>query len=830
MYVELILPLAVEQSYHYKLEQNLFALSDSSTLVGRRAIVSFGRKRFYTGIIASVSTSLPIELKDKELKAIERILDERPIVSPEQLSLWQWMSSYYNCLVGQVMRLALPSGLMPESKTLIFLHEDYISTHALSEDEYRILDILSAGGKEGMTLDTLNTRLGKRATSAYLHLLQLGAIHTEETVICRYKPRLKAYLQLNESYRSEEGLALAFTEMKRAVKQQELLELFLSRLDSSGLGLEGLIPRLDISHGDSARSALIKKIVERGVWQLIEQAESRIANTPETSLVSKRELPTLVLPKGVTYLETKGVQSKELAIISLVKQYISEGKQVLLLSPSAHDAPNAEEYLTALAEASSQHLYYYHPQISEAKRTELYQHLSYTDEACLIIGTRSAVFLPLQKLGLIIVDEEHEYLYKQQYTAPLFHARDVALYLGAKRAVEVLLTSSTPSAETLFNTLRGKYHKLSLDEHSPTRLLPEIQTIEIQEAREKKQMPYGTSISPKLKGIIQQTLIEGRRVLLLQNRRGYAPYVQCAVCEQGITCPHCDVSLNYYSSNRLLRCHYCGHTAPMPRSCPNCGESQIEHKGQTKPALRLIGYGSERIEEEVSELFPEARILRIDSDSLQSASRRAEVHERIKAGDVDIIVGTQLIKGQPLWDNVGLIGVVQLDAILGYPDFRSGERAYQLLYQLMLRSSSQDCKLVVQTANADNPFLLSLKQKDYHIFIQHQLAERQIANFPPFCRLSIITMKGFSEEQVVHTAESFVLYLRQHLAGISVSDVQEPSVARIDGQYIREIVCRRPYSMSYSREREGMVKAEAQLRHFLPECKRVQIIYNIDPL
>lgn len=268
----------------------------------------------------------------------------------------------------------------------------------------------------------------------------------------------------------------------------------------------------------------------------------------------------------------------------------------------------------------------------------------------------------------------------------------------------------------------------------------------------------------------------------------------------------------------------------MPRSCPTCGESHVEHKGQTKPALSLIGYGSERIEEEVSGLFPEARTLRIDSDSLQSATRRAEVHERIKAGDVDIIVGTQLIKGQPLWDNVGLIAVVQLDAILGYPDFRSEERAYQLLYQLMLRSSSQSCKLVLQTANTDNPFLLSLKQKDYSTFIQHQLVERQFTNFPPFCRLSIITLKGFSEEQVVHTAESFVLYLRQHLNDISVSDVQEPSIARIDGQYIREIVCRRPYSMGYKAEREGMSKAEEQLRHFLPDCKRVQIIYNIDPL
>lgn len=835
MYAELILPLALEQSYHYQLPST--AEPPAQSFVGRRAVVSFGRKRFYTGIIAEVYEDLPQELQGRPVKTIEGILDEYPLVSPALLSLWRWMADYYQCSLGQVMRVAMPGGLLPESKTLIYIYEDFQSETSLPELDYRILDTLREAGQSGLTLEALQTRIGQGISRSYHRLLALGAIHTEETVVSRYRPRTRAHLRLAERYRSAEGLVEAYALLGRAKRQQELLAEFWLYIEERALpeAYAACVPRVALSRADSARSAVIKKLVDRGVLEVLALAESRLTATePSLPTSAGPTMGYIQLSSPVSYLSTPQVEQKQTAIIQLVRQCIAEGRQVLLLSPTAQDSPVSGAYHSALASAAGGRLYYYHPQVNEHKRSELYQLLASGAEPCIVLGTRTALFLPFDKLGLIIVDEEQEYMYKQQHTAPYFHARDVALYLGAKQQIPVVLASASPSAEATFNLKRGKYRALELGPIPIVTGLPEIKTIDLKELRQRGQIPYGSSISTPLCQMIQQELLEGRRVLLLQNRRGYAPYVLCAACRSGIDCPHCDVSLNYYASHRLLRCHYCGYSSPMPTACPSCNESQVEHKGKVRPALQLVGYGSERIEEEVQELFPDARILRLDSDSLQSVSRRQEVHDRIAAGDVDIIVGTQLIKGQPVWDNIGLIAVVQLESLLGFPDFRSEERTYQLLYQLMLHSrvghSGRRTQLVLQTAQPEQPFIASLRQQDYDAFIEEQLAIRQITAFPPFYRLSTIRLKAFSEELVTTTANALVLYLRQHLEGIWVSDVQTPSIARIDGQYIREVMCRRPYAQGYQSERIGMRLAEQQLRHYHPESRRVQIHYDIDPL
>lgn len=835
MYLKLILPLALKETYHYEIDDSLLP-ADATALVGCRAIVSFGRKRFYTGIIAEVQQVLPEGASGKNIKHVNEVLDQHPLVDRPSLELWQWIAEYYHCSIGQVMRSALPSGLRPESKTLITLNPDFVANSPLSTEAYSLLDCLQTAVSEGLSLEVLESRTGLRLSKVYAQLIALGAIHSEETVVSRYKPKLKPYLRLQEPYRSELGLRQATQELGRATKQIELLGAFVHILEEQGLSLESPLPRLSLSHGDSSRASIIKKLLDKQIFELCHLEESRIGRQDNQTKETRPSLNTSQLPelsKSVSYLESKDLASKELAIISLVSEYIQRGKQVLLLSPSAYDSPSAGPYLEALTSVSQGTVYYYHPQESEAKRTEVYKRLSTSSEACLIIGTGSSIFLPLKQLGLIIVDEEQEYLYKQQFVAPYYHARDVALYLGAKRSVQVVLAGATPSAEALFNMLRGKYQRIKLPSDEPT-LLPEIQVIDLKKQKAQGLMPYGRSISRALQEAIQRELIEGRRVLLLQNRRGYAPYLRCEACQKGIDCPHCDVSLNYYASHRQLRCHYCAYTRLMPSQCPHCSAQQVDTPLGPKPALSLIGYGSERIEEEVQELFPEARVLRVDSDSLQSQRRRKELHEQIAAGDVDIIVGTQLMKGQPLWSNVGLIAVVQLDGILSYPDFRSEESAYQLLYQLMLRSASSSAhysaKLILQTSDPEHPFIQSLKHKDYEGFIKGELALRQMTQFPPFTRLSCIRLKGFDEKLLERVGEAFVLYLREYMLGISVSNLQTPSIARIEGQYIREIICRRPYQLGYQTEREAMQRAEVKLRHFYPEASRLQIHYDIDPL
>lgn len=835
MYAEIILPLALEQSYHYQLKPT--AGQPAHTLVGCRAVVSFGKKRFYTGVIARVYEELPEELEGKQVKPVEGILDEKPLVSSALLALWHWMADYYMCSLGQVMRTAMPGGLLPESKTLIYAYEDFEAEQPLPELDCKLLDALRESKRRGLSLQALQTRVGQSISRSYQRLLALGAIHTEETVVSRYRPRTKPHLRLAEPYRSAEAIESLYTELRRAKRQQEMLAELLLFIEEHAMaeGYASCIPRIELSRADSGRSTVIKKLVDRGILELVELAESRLTCVESSStLIESPELGYIHLPAQVSYLSTPQIEQKQAAIIQLVRQTIAEGRQVLMLSPSAQDSPASGFYLSALATAAAGRIYYYHPQVNEHKRSELYQLLAGGTEPCLVLGTRTALFLPFDRLGLIIVDEEQEYLYKQQHAAPYFHARDVALYLGAKQSIPVVLASASPSAEATFNLRRGKYQGLELGEIALVEGLPSIQTLDLGELRKRGQLPYGRSLSDPLCQMIQQELLEGRRVLLLQNRRGYAPYILCSSCKSGIDCPHCDVSLSYYSSQRLLRCHYCGYTSPLPSACPSCHESSVEHKGNIRPVLQSVGYGSERIEEEVQELFPDARVLRLDSDTLQSAARRQEVHDRVNAGDVDIIVGTQLIKGQPIWDNIGLIAVVQLESLLGYPDFRNEERSYQLLYQLMLHSrrehSGRRTQLVLQTAQPEQPFIEALKRKDYATFIEEQLAIRQITAFPPFYRLSTIRLKSISEALLGTVASAFVLYLRQHLEGIWVSDVQTPSVARVDGQYIREIICRRPYTQTYSSEHRGMRLAEQQLRHYHPESRRVQIHYDIDPL
>lgn len=828
LYAELVLPLATPGSYHYRLH---CLGTECEALIGRRAIVSFGKKRFYTGLIIAISPAPPEGIASSKLKFIDQILDESPIVSRAQLQLWQWMSSYYCCTLGQILRAALPAGLLPESKTLIHYQSDWTSAEAITASDAEILDLLRSHEPTGLTLESLQHKLGRSIANAYQRLLSLGAIRSAETVIHRYSPKMKDYLQLSESYRDSAALDSALEQLKRAPRQAELFLEFVGLLGNESADYSALIERQVLSRGEAQRSALIRKVVERGIWTIVQRAESRI--------LPKNPLPpapipewTLELPSPLSYLDSHDVWGKEQAILSLIAQHIRAGKQVLMLSPQASDVPSAGPFLERLQLAAQGKLYHYHAQSSEAKRTELYLQLSNSNSPCLVLGTRSAVFLPLHALGLIIIDEEHEYVYKQQYVAPFFHARDIAIYLGSLYPCQVLLTSSTPSAETLFNVLRGKYTRLEIPHERavPGSRQTRLQIIDLS----RKHFHHGKHLSAEAAALIRDELAARRRVLIIGQRRGYARLVQCAVCRQAINCPYCDVALSYTQEGRVLRCHYCGYTMPMPSACPSCGSSVHEAKGKASAALRLIGSGSERLFEEVSQLYPEAKVLRLDSDSLQTAQQRAQIHAEISTGHVDIIIGTPLIKGQPIWDNIGLIIATNLDHMLSYPDFRSSERAFQLLEQLCLHAERinghrQSTTLVIQTQDPQHPFLKALQEMSYSQYIAKELAGRERYGWPPFVRLTRITVLGAHEELVLRAALLLAAQLRQSLGDEHVSPAEKPRVARIGKQYIREIICRRPFRQSYRDERRAFREAEQKLSQQMPEASRLRIAYDVDP-
>lgn len=834
-YAELILPLALDTLYHYRLEQIPEGLAPSA-LIGARAIVSLGPKRFYTGIIRSLTQAPPADVSPDTLKSIETLLDTSPLVPVATLRLWEWVAQYYHCTLGQVMRQALPSALMPESETMVYLTEDFEATTPLKPIELSILDELSAAPKRSLTLLQLHHRLGTTAPLAYDRLISLGAIYTEESLRQRYRPHTITILSLRECYQSEERLSEAFDSLKRAKKQQALLTDLTSLLLETAEALKGQVARQNLVHSDPNRATLLRQLIARGIVEQTDVACSRYSTTPTATIHTDQwqHLPTIEHSRSVSYLYLDHTSQRERTILSLVRQHYTAGEQVLLLSPSAQDMPSAHGLLNQLEQMTGR-LYEYHASSGDNHKADLYKHLGAQTEPCVVVGTRSAVFLPLPRLGLIIVDSEEAYMYKQQHASPYFHARDVALYLGASRQIPVVLMSSTPSAEALFNILRGKYQSLTPPKTSALDLTEEhhvdLEIIDLAHERSIRRLKPSNLITDRLAELIGHQLAMGRRVLLLQNRKGYAPYLMCPTCGESVQCPRCSVSLCLHHNKRLLQCHHCGYSQVVITTCPRSSEHPTAGLPSDLPQLKPMGYGIERVEEELRELFPQAHVLRMDSDTLLTKAKARELHEAIERGHADIIVGTQLIKGQPIWDNVGLVGVLQLDQILAFPDFRAEERAYQLLYQLHQHLSTHaGAKFVLQTNDIEQDFIAQLRTMDYTSFIKSQLKMRQLFAFPPFVRLCYIRLGHSDAHLVAESAKALTYYLQSALGTDRVCGPIEPSIARIDLRYIQQIICKRPYSESFLAERQAFQQAMQQLRHFYPQSRKVQILYDVDPL
>ncbi len=850
-YVELILPLDLKENYHYLIREDMYDEElEASDLVGRRVSVSFGTKRFYTAIIRRITSSLPLGIEAKYIKEVESIIDLKPILSEEDLCYWEWLAEYYQCSIGQVMRSALPKGLIPESKTIVRLNEDFIASQRLSKLEESILDSLSQE-KKGLAISILRSRLGRGSSAALDRLLSMGAIFTEETIQSRYKVKSKPYIRLSEGFTNHEALTELFEgTLKRAKKQQDLVLDFLDQIrQEQGEDISDYstfsIDKAKLCKGQTARTTLLRSLVNRGVFVEFKQAVSRLQQEKAYPISEEYQKKLEAykdydLKEGVHYLYTGNSRHKEELFIAQIQKTLQAGGQVLLLSPQSYSSEDRDDFYNKLRSCIKEKIFFYNNLTSEAKRCELVLKLKQEQEPCIIIGGRNAIFLPLANLQLIIIDEEQEYLYKQQFAQPLYHSRDVALYLAHKQKIPILLASETPSAESLFNILRGKYQLLETNEQLQEKpeLKLKIETIDLRQQKKEGKLPYGHSISLVLKEAIEQNISAGKRVLILQNRKGYAPYIICNSCSERIVCKRCDVALNYHASSRNLQCHYCGYTQSLPQACPSCNTRTIDFYGKQQSALALIGYGTERVEEELQKLFPKAKILRIDSDSLQSNKRQQEVLEKLQSDDIDIIVGTQLIKSQALQGNrqLGLMAVLQLDELLAYPDFRTEERAYQLLYQLLMRYSEGleqegEAKLIIQTNKPEQDFIQKLRAFDYRSFIKEQLSERQLLNFPPFCRISYIKIKGFAEQEVEETANLLSKLLKKHWQDFGrVSDAQKPSIARIDNQYIRQITCKRPFQEPYRNERQVFSAVLEELATLYPSSKRVRVLFDIDPL
>ncbi|MDY6121537.1 MAG: primosomal protein N' [Porphyromonas sp.] len=822
VYVSVLIPLAVHGSYHYLVPEEMYRRAS----VGVRVVVPFGSKRFYTAIVERIESSLPTGVQTP--KSVLAILDSKPIVKTEDIAFWHWMSSYYLCSVGEVLRTAFPSALLPESHTEVVANPNYEATTVLPALDTKIMDLLQLAKDQSMSLGELQRQLGRPALPAFVRLIASEAIRVSEEIFALPKGRREQIVGLRpDLVKDEEALCEEMGRLNRAPQQQKLLLSLLELLQQESTGLGSSVPIKKLCRGDSRKTSALRALVQRGILlrsdRLIElEPMARLQGLPDLEVAP--ELPENQI--SVYYQED--IYRKEQLIEQLVNDYLAEGGQVLLLTPEVQRPPTERGLLNRLSLRHGDRVQLYSSGQSLSDRITLWQRLSSEVPSMLVAGNRSAIFLPFDDLRLIIIDEEQEYGYKQQSPSPRYHARDAAMVVAQLKGAKVLICSETPSSETLHNIAVGKWASFSPQggRRRPSPIA--IETVDMKKLYRQHRLSACESISPQLEKGIADSLNRGKRVTLIQNRRGYAPYIKCGHCSQSLRCPHCSVSLTYYKQRGKLVCHYCGYEQLIPHTCPNCNSSQKED-------LQPHNFGTERVVEEISKLFPKARILRIDAELARSKKRLAETLGQIESGDVDIIVGTQMMAGLPIWQNIDLIGVVSLDSILAFPDFRTDERAYQLLYQQAIRSAQANAtdspaRMILQTNDPESPFIQSLAKGDYHQFVQEVLQERQLCFFPPYSRLTLIVLRSSDKAIVSHTARQFALLLKARLPRETVVNLFTPIVDRIDRYYIRHIMLRRPTHLSAQLERRAISAAQRELLATLPEAKKCKIHYDVDPL
>lgn len=818
-FVDVILPLPLANRYTYSLPDNL----QNQVQTGSRVIVPFGRKKFYTALVTNVHYCPP---EAYETKDISEVLDAHPILLPQQFKLWEWIASYYICTPGDVYKAALPSGMKIESETIVVYNPDFEALVPLAPREQKVLDSLAQNPEQCIT--QLEKETGVRNILPTINkLLECGAIVIKEELKRSYKPKNETRVRLSEKYQNEERLKQAFDELARAPKQLSLLmkylelsQFFNSRDTLHEVNKKELLTRANAS------SAMYNGLVEKGIFESYQHEVGRLnkADHPLTEenplnpaqqqayegIMQQFREKTVCLLHGVTS------SGKTEIYIHLIRQAVKAGKQVLYLLPEIALTTQITERLKRVF---GNRIGIYHSKFPDAERVEIWQKQLNPDSCYdIILGVRSSVFLPFHRLGLVIVDEEHETTYKQQDPAPRYHARSTAIMLASMYGAKVLLGTATPSIETYQNARSGKYGMVTLTERYKDIQMPEIRIVDIKELARKKMM--NGPFSPELLGEIRKALERREQVILFQNRRGFAPMIECKVCGWVPKCKNCDVSLTYHKGLNQLTCHYCGYTYAVPHSCPACGSVELMNRG----------FGTEKIEDNIQQLFPEAKVARMDLDTTRSRSAYERIIADFEAGKTNILIGTQMVSKGLDFDHVSVVGILNADDMLNYPDFRAHERAYQLMAQVAGRAGRKNQRglVILQTKSPDLPVIRQVVENNYEQMFLDQTAERLQFNYPPFCRFIYVYLKHRREEVVNQAADLLAAWLRTAFAD-KVLGPDKPPIGRIQMLFIKKIVIKVDLHMSPVKIREYL----QQVQHKLLEDERFRsltVYYDVDPM
>ena len=817
-YAETLLPLALPGTFTYRIPEGM-RLS-----IGMRVLVPFGRKKIYTAIVVTLHDREP---KGYDVKEILGTLDEKPILRHPQLDFWQWIADYYLCSMGEVYKAAVPSGLKVESETTISANPDFEESEPgqLSDRERVILDFTAQRGRVQIAEIARATGF-KTIERNVSHLLDMGALHVNERVVDNYRPKTEPCVRLTIPRDDEQTLHQYFDQLKRAPKQETLLLAYLdlSRWLQGGdlreVSKENLLKRSGVS------GAVLHEAVKRGMFEIYKKEINRFADLgsvleepPTLSEEQERaykEIHKSMRQHAITLLHGVTSSGKTSVYMHLITDALKLGKQVLYLVP---EIALTTQLTRRLRRVFGDKLLIYHSKFSDNERVDIWKRLLESNEPCVVIGVRSSVFLPYSNLGLVIVDEEHDSSYKQQDPAPRYNGRNAALVLAQMHGAKTVLGSATPAIEVYHNALAGKYGLVKLLTRYGDIQMPDVKVIDTIDARKRREMTG--MFSNELIANCRKALKNGEQVILFQNRRGYSPMVRCKECGTVPKCENCDVSLTYHKHSNSLVCHYCGYTIPLPDLCPAC---QL-------PGLEIIGYGTERIEDDIDALFPGEKISRMDLDTTRNKNSYDRIIDEFSQHRTNILVGTQMVTKGLDFDAVSIVGILNADTMINFPDFRSHERAFDMLEQVSGRAgrAHKQGQVIIQTSQPDHDVIKYVQAHDYEGFYQHELADRQQFGYPPFTKVINIYLKHRDDATVGELAVRYSGLLRQ-VFGARVLGPMAPLVARVQNLYIRQVTLKMETAASMVKVKnilrdlyERMIAADARM-------KSIRLYYDVDPV
>lgn len=817
-FVDVILPLPFDRCFTYSLSP----ADEQKVKIGSRVVVPFGSSKSYTAVVSKIYEQTSSVFK---IKPVIAVLDEQSIVYPYQLTFWQWIADYYLCTVGDVFKAALPSGLKVESESMIELNEGYQWQDNIGEREQQILNVL--GGVKNISIRELQKQMGeKRSILPMIRpLIEDGAVTVSETLRGAYHPKVETRVRFKDAV-DQARIQKLFVLIGRARKQVTLLMKYVELSGVLSLPEPKPISRNELLIAAQAAPAVLKALVDKNILEVYVEDVSRL-DAKENSAVgllnelntyqrqAYEEINTCFAEKNVCLLYGVTSSGKTEIYIHLINKALEEGKQVLYLLP---EIALTTQITRRLKRVFGSRLGIYHSKFPDSQRVELWRKQLSDEPYDIVLGVRSSVFLPFRQLGLVIVDEEHEVTYKQQDPAPRYHARNAAIVLASYFGAKTLLGTATPNIESWYNAQTGKYGLVTLTHRYKDIQLPEIRPIDIKEARRTKRT--NGLFSFELIQYIKKALMQHEQIILFQNRRGFAPMVMCHTCGWVPRCVQCDVSLTYHKRLHQLTCHYCGYTMPVPAKCPACDSTEIDDRG----------FGTEKIEEEIQAIFPAARIARMDLDTTRNRAAYEKILSKFEKSEVDILIGTQMISKGLDFDKVSVVGILDADSMLNYPDFRSYERSFQLMAQVAGRAGRKGKQglVAVQTRDVKQPIIEQVMHYDYEAMVSVQLDERRIFKYPPFSHLIYVYLKHRDEKQVELLSTAMAIALRREF-GDRVMGPDKPPVGRVQLLFIRKIVIKIEVKASLSDARNRLRRIRMELMKE-KEFKSCTIYYDVDPM